>query len=195
MPHPSKLVRRSPRPEDFRRHRRVDIITKARYLGDDGEERVAIVQDASVGGIFLHSVHKPIISEELIIYVDGFGRVEAEVVRHDDGGFAVQIVANERKKERLIEKLTLLANEAMLKSSGQAVFTPMTLIDKSTKILLDNGQAVDCQVLDFSLVSATLKTSFPIPLGQKLRIGKMLGSVTSITDDNLLVEFTSSGST
>ncbi len=174
---------------DLRKHRRINMLAKARYLASDGREYDAVVQDASISGLFLHSVHKPKSGDRIIVYVDGFGRVECIVRRVIDEGFAVEFGAGERKRDRLVEKLTLFANQELLEGKNIASFPSISSKQEAVTLCLENGDVIPCKVKDFSLVSASVHPARMIAIGERVSLGKMKGRVAAHAGDDLIVKF------
>ena len=70
-----------PNGHERRRHPRVPVTVKGRFLAPDGTEHPCAIRDMSLSGIALICETPINIGSHLIIYLDDFGRFEGDVGR------------------------------------------------------------------------------------------------------------------
>ena len=172
-----------------RRFRRVRVDLTARlFVPADGRECHCKILDLSPGGASLECDLELEMGTQIVLYVDGFGRLEGTVARRDETSFGVRINCTASKRERIAEQLILLmngtpANESQLRRHDR---TPTKGIARFTRA---DGQFVACEVLDLSLSGVSLKTSVRPPIGEFVLIGQMAGRVARHHEDGIGIEF------
>jgi hypothetical protein len=98
-----------------RRFRRVSLNLPGRlFMPADGEEAPCKVIDLSPGGATVMCELSPASGSQVVLYLDGFGRFEGQVVRRDAKGLGVRFSCTHLKRERIAEQLTLFLNHALV---------------------------------------------------------------------------------
>jgi hypothetical protein len=163
------------------------------FVPQDGHEAGCRIIDLSPVGAQVASELVPDIGTLVVLYIEGFGRFEAEVSRTEEGRFGARFHCSALKKERLSEQLAVLMNrgggeEPVLRrherteASGFAHFTRA------------NGEAIACEVLDLSLSGVSLKTATKPRIGENVVIGQMSGRVVRHHETGIAIEFASASS-
>lgn len=158
------------------------------FVPDDGREARCQIVDLSPGGAQIVCEFVPPADTQVILYIDGFGRFEAAVVRPSEGSFGVKFHCSVLKRERIAEQLTLYLNrdvvdESMVRRHDR---TPAKGLARFTRA---NGDLVNCEVLDLSLSGVSLKTEARPPLGEVVLIGQTAGRVVRHHEDGIAIEF------
>ena len=105
-------------PAERRRFRRVRLDLPGRlFLPADGEEAPCQVGDLSPGGANVACTLSPATGTQVVLYVDGFGRFEGQVVRREAKNFSVRFSCTVLKRERIVEQLTLFLNDALVEGA------------------------------------------------------------------------------
>jgi len=107
----SAAIRFAPSNTERRSFQRVRIKIYGRFMLEDRTEHPCQVVDMSPGNAALRCEKSGEPGEKVIAYLDHIGRVEGVVTRRLQDGFAMTIVASERKKDKLAAQLTWLANK------------------------------------------------------------------------------------
>jgi hypothetical protein len=107
---------RLPLSEERRRYPRVRVNLLGRYMLTDRHEYPCQVSDMSQGGMTLIAPVIGQLNERVIAYVDHVGRLEGVITRQLENGFAMNIAATPRKRDKLAAQLTWLANRELLGS-------------------------------------------------------------------------------
>jgi hypothetical protein len=172
-----------------RRHSRVKVNILGRFMREDRLEYPCQVVDMSPGGAALIAPVSTRIGERIIAYIDHIGRLEGEVVREIEGGFAISIKAPLRKRDKLANALTWLANRDVLNLPEDRRHDRFTPKNPLTQIVLPDGRQYQCRILDLSLSGASLRTEVKPEIGVSIDIGKMRARVVRHTEEGIAVEF------
>uniref|UniRef100_UPI003BAC2D88 PilZ domain-containing protein n=1 Tax=Stappia sp. TaxID=1870903 RepID=UPI003BAC2D88 len=174
---------------DRRRHSRVKVNILGRFMREDRLEYPCQVVDMSPGGAAMIAPVAARIGERIIAYIDHIGRVEGQVVREIEGGFAISINAPLRKRDKLANVLTWLANRDVLNLPEDRRHDRFTPKNPLTQIVLPDGRQYQCRIIDLSLSGASLRTDVKPEIGVSIDIGKMRARVVRHTEEGIAVEF------
>lgn len=158
-----------------RRHARVDLPLKARFLGEDGEERPCLVANLSAGGALLRAAAPPKEGENVVIYIDEVGRFEGRVIRSVGSQFAVDYRGRRAKTRRTADALTVMLNNEPRANDRRAA--PRIKTEARAVIRLEDGEMVPCSILDISLTGASIEIEPRPALGAIVTLGKMQAKV------------------
>lgn len=181
-----------PLAQERRRHQRVKVNLLGRYMLADRREYPCQVVDMSPGGMLLIAPVSGRVGERVIAYVDHLGRLEGQVAREVNNGFAMTISATSRKRDKLAAQLTWLANRQILnlpEDRRHGRFVPRNAM---ARLVLPNGTNVACRVIDLSASGAavSINPSLRPPVGAAVTIGKTPGRVVRHIEDGFAIEFT-----
>jgi hypothetical protein len=180
--------------QERRRFRRVPVDLKGRMFVP-GEEREAActITDMSPAGAQVICGIVPPVQAAVVLYVDGFGRLEGNVTRAikgdvDETCFGVRFHCSAHKRDRLAEQLAVYVSE------GAVDQTALRRHDrKPTRGLAHftraSGEIVHCEVLDLSLGGVSLVTDVRPQIGEIVLIGEMAGRVARIHENGIAIEF------
>lgn len=159
---------------DRRRHARVDVRLKARYLSKDGVERPCLVVNISAGGALCRAVSPPVEKEAVVLYIDRIGRFEGKVVRAGKHTFAVDYRGRRAKSNRTADALMLALHKDPSLDHNAA---PRIKQDAPAFVVYENGETQACSILDISLTGASIEIDPRPPLGAHVTLGKMAAKV------------------
>jgi len=175
-----------------RRHPRVPVTVKGRFLAPVGTEYPCAIRDMSLSGIALMSEAQIDLGAHLIIYLDDFGRFEGDVVRVFDGGFAIETALSGPRRERVADRLEAYATGN--KNAGARAFqryAPSEAgIEETSVLSLPDGSTAPCRIIDMSLGGANVSTELRVPLGTIVSVGRMKGRVVRHTAEGIAIAFT-----
>jgi len=177
------------RSTDQRRHRRVAIPLLGRFMRANREEYPCKLNDISVGGA---AVMAPVVvteGEPIVAYFDHIGGIEGTVVRTFEGGFAIQFNITAHKREKLASQLTWLVNKDVISGIEQRRHARIPIPGKHARIVLDDGETVDCKLIDVSISGASLGIDMRPPIGSELTIGKLRCRVMRYHERGIGVQF------
>lgn len=177
------------REQDRRRFQRVKLNLLGRFMLEDRHEYPCQTIDMSPGSLALISPVPGRIGERIVVYIDHIGRVEGEIARAFDGGFAVKINATLRKKDKLAAKLTWLANRHELNLPEDRRHDRITPTNPLVKVKLPDGREYTCRIVDLSLSGAAVAIADPPPIGSQVVVGKLRAEVVRHFEEGVAVEF------
>ena len=109
------MVQLSEPKQNSREHPRIKTKLLGRYWLADGREFRCTILDVALGGIALTGPGGAF-GETEIVYIDQLGRVQGNIVRFFEGGFALKLTATSRATEELAQRLNNLQAHNTLRS-------------------------------------------------------------------------------
>ena len=176
------------RPER-RAYERVPVAVFGRCMCENKLEIPCQIINISPGDLAAVSAHVPEFGEHIIIYMDNIGRVEGEVTRVFEGGFAIAIEATQRRREKLAGQIAWLIENVSFGDKDQRRHERMVPRQSSSEILLDDGRRYSIEIMDISLSGAAISCEVRPALGTKLTLAGMPGTVIRHFDDGIAIEF------
>lgn len=185
----------APRARERRRFRRMPMVVLGRMLDGSGREHDCRTADLSPGDVRLASPTLPAIDERIVLYLEGFGRLSGRVARRcGQAEVAVIFDTSTHKREKMAEALTWKINSERLGLlTAREEPTPAeTTASAHTLTWLETefGDAIEGEVLDFSLSGMTLRTASAMPpLGSWVKIGGLYGRVARRIEGGFAIDF------
>jgi len=180
--------------EERRKHKRVAFEAKGRFLAPDGSEHECSIRDMSLGGLALTTDIPVGMGEQVIVYLDEFGRFEGKVVRFYEGGFAIETAISGPRRERLAQRLEALARGEKIEVSARRAFARYAPgeagLEETSVLTMDDGTSIPCRLIDMSLGGAQVAVDERPPIGTGVSIGKMSGRVVRHTEEGVGIQFT-----
>jgi hypothetical protein len=176
-------------PSDRRRHQRVRVNLLGRCMFSDQREFPCQLTNISPAGAAVLSAHAGEVGERVIAYVDHLGRLEGTITRHIEGGFAMSIAASLRKRDKLADALTWLANRHVLNLPEERRHSRRSPKNPDTMLIMPDGSSHRCRVIDMSLSGAAISTDQRPPLGSCVHLGRLGGRVVRHFEDGIALEF------
>src|SRR5277367_4862954 len=144
--------------EECRRFQRVRVDLLGRYMLPDRREFPCQVVNMSPGGMALIAPVGGLRGERVIAYVDHLGRLEGQIARIFQNGFAMTIASTMRKRDKLAAQLTWLANRHLLASPEDRRHGRRAPVNPSGRLILPNGVNLTCRIIDISESGAGIAT-------------------------------------
>jgi hypothetical protein len=182
-------IRQQIKPTDKRRHQRVKVSVDGRYMLESRKEYPCQTIDMSPGGVAIAAPAPGVIGERVIIYLDQIGRIEGKVVRLLPNGFAVNLSATVRKRDKLAAQLTWLANRSILGLPEDRRHDRIQPRIARTVITLPDGRKVVARLIDASTSGAGISTELDLAMGLRIVVGKLPATVVRKFDGGVAVEF------
>jgi hypothetical protein len=176
--------------QDRRRHQRVKVNLLGRYMLPDRREFPCQVINMSPGGMALIAPMSGAPGERIIAYVDHLGRLEGQIARVFENGFAMSISATARKRDKLAAQLTWLANRHILSLPEDRRHGRIVPRDPVGRLILPNGVNLTCRIIDVSQSGAGIASRERPPIGTLVTLGKVQGRVVRHLEDGFAIEFT-----
>ena len=185
----SAAINTAPSRAEKRSFQRVRVKVYGRYMLEDRSEYPCQVIDISPGDVALRTDHPGQLGEKVIAYLDHIGRIEGVVTRRIDMGFAMTILASDRKRDKLAAQLTWLANKHELDLPEDRRHERVLPRNPITVLQLDDGRQYQCRIIDLSLSGAAVEIDVKPALGLAVTLGSMRGRVVRHFDDGIAIEF------
>jgi hypothetical protein len=177
------------KPEDLRRHQRVKVSLLGRYMLSDRREFPCQTIDMSPGGLALTAPVCGAFDERVVVYLDHIGRLEGRIIREIDNGFAMSVSATARKREKLADQLTWIANQQALGLPEDRRHERASPRNTRSLLTLADGREYKCQVVDVSLSGAAVHVEIQPPLGSPVTLGRTQSRVVRHFEGGIAVEF------
>jgi len=94
-----------PSAAERRRHIRVPLALRGRFMLEGGREYACVTRDVSRMGMAIQGAPVGAMGERVIAYLEELGRIEGRIVRRSEDWFAIELVATPQKLERIDEKI------------------------------------------------------------------------------------------
>jgi hypothetical protein len=174
-----------------RNFQRVRVKIYGRFMLEDRSEHNCQVIDMSPGNVALRADRVGAPGERVIAYLDHIGRIEGILTRRLDEGFAMTIVASERKRDKLAAQLTWLANKHELDLPEDRRHERIAPRNPITVLKLPDGRQYQCRIIDLSMSGAGVEIAVKPALGTQISLGTMRGRVVRHFEDGVAIEFAS----
>ncbi|QCK87938.1 PilZ domain-containing protein [Phreatobacter aquaticus] len=179
----------APSSEESRRFQRVRVDVLGRFMLSDRREYPCQVVEMSPGGALVIAPVVGKLGERVVAYLDHIGRIEGMVVRVIETGFAMTIDASPRKRDKLADQLTWLANRQILGLPEDRRHERITPVNPFTTITLPTGEKVPVRVLDVSMSGAAVSGAPGIKVGDIVQISRTMARVVRILEKGFAIEF------
>jgi hypothetical protein len=176
---------------DQRNFQRVSVNLSGRLMTANHDEYECTVLDMSPGDALFTCAARPRMGERIIAYIDHLGRIEGNVALLNDSGFAIQLTATDRKREKLAAQLTWIANKHELGLPEDRRHDRLTPRNTRTELTLDDGRRYPCRIIDLSLSGAAVDIEVRPALGTPVQLGSMKGRVVRHFQEGVAIEFSS----
>jgi hypothetical protein len=179
----------APSSEENRRFQRVRVDVLGRFMLSDRREFPCQVVDMSPGGAAIVAPVVGKLGERVIAYLDHVGRIEGMIVRVQDTGFSMTIEASLRKRDKLADQLTWLANRQILGLPEDRRHERVVPRNPFTTITTPMGEKVPVRILDISLSGAAIGGAEDLKAGDIVQISRTMARVVRVLDKGVAVEF------
>jgi hypothetical protein len=179
-----------PLAEERRRFQRVRVNLLGRYMLEDRREFPCQVVNMSPGGMALIAPAAGEVGQRVIAYIDHLGRLEGQITRVYQNGFAMSVAATERKRDKLAAQLTWLANRHILNLPEDRRHGRITPRNPMARLIMPNGVNVTVRIMDLSLSGAAIKADLRPAIGVLVTLGNVPSRVVRHLDEGFAVEFT-----
>jgi PilZ domain-containing protein len=152
-------------------------------------EEECVVSDLSPDGAGLKSSCSAAVGALAVLYIDGIGRFEGKIVRHDRLRLGVKFDFSEVKRERLAQMITDYVERGEIRSTSVRTRSRLTGSHILHQFILPSGQSRDCEIVDIALSGASLRTDVRPPVGETIMFGKTTAVVVRHTKFGIAVSF------
>ncbi|MHB2211350.1 PilZ domain-containing protein [Methylobacterium sp. CM6257] len=174
---------------DERRHQRVRVAVLGRYMLSDRREYPCQTLDMSPGGVRLTCAVQGEVGERVVLYLEHIGRIEGVIARLCKGGFAVQLNATPRKRDKLASQLTWLANREILGLPEGRSHERLVPTQTAVVLRLDGGREIRARLIDISMSGVAISCPVALPLGAAVTVGSTPGRLVRYFEGGFGVQF------
>jgi hypothetical protein len=174
---------------DERRHQRVRVSVLGRYMLADRREYPCQTVDMSPGGVRLSCAVRGEVGERVVLYLEHIGRIEGLIARHCEDGFAVQLNATPRKRDKLASQLTWLANREMLGLPEGRSHERLVPTQPAVTLRIDGDHEVKARLIDISMSGVAIACPLSLPLGTPVTVGSTPGRLVRYFEGGFGVQF------
>jgi hypothetical protein len=185
----SAAISYAPSAAEKRNFQRVRVNIYGRFMLEDRTEHPCQVIDMSPGNAALRCDRIGVPGEKVIAYLDHIGRIEGIITRTMADGFAMTIVASDRKRDKLAAQLTWLANKHELALPEDRRHERVTPRVTMSSLQLTDGRQYRCRIIDLSLSGAAVEIEVRPAIGVQVTLGSMRGQVVRHFEDGIAIEF------
>lgn len=132
---------------------------------EDRTEHPCQVVDMSPGNVAFRTDRIGMPGEKIIAYIDHIGRIEGVVTRTLQDGFAMTVIASDRKKDKLAAQLTWLANKHELDLPEDRRHERVAPRNPTSVLQLTDGRQYQCRIIDLSLSGAAVEIDVKPAIG------------------------------
>lgn len=179
----------APASEENRRFQRVRVDVLGRFMLSDRREYPCQVIDMSPGGAAIVAPVVGRLGERVVAYLDHVGRIEGMIVRVTETGFSMTIEASLRKRDKLADQLTWLANRQILGLPEDRRHERLIPRNPFTTITTPLGEKVPVRIIDISLSGAALGGAEGLKPGDIVQVSRTMARVVRVLDRGVAVEF------
>jgi PilZ domain len=179
----------TPSSEEHRRFQRVRVDLLGRFMLSDRREFPCQVLDMSPGGALIVAPVVGKLGERVVAYLDHIGRIEGLVVRVIPNGFSMTIEASARKRDKLADQLTWLANRQILGLPEDRRHERVVPPHPFTTITVPTGEKLPVRVIDLSLSGAAIAGAGDVKVGDVVQISRAMARVVRLLDKGFAIEF------
>lgn len=187
----NRAERTGRRQADLPRFQRVKVSLLGRYMLADRREFPCQILEMSPGDAVVIAPVSGSVGERVIAYIDHIGRIEGSITDPVDGGFSMNVVASDRKRDKMAAQLTWLANKDTLNLPEDRRHERVVPDNRHSTVVLDDGRRYNCKIIDISLSGAAIELAVRPAMGTPVTLGRMRARVVRHFQNGVAVEFAS----
>ena len=131
------------------------------------------------------------LEEGVTVHFQPFGTIRGMVGRHIDGGFNMEIDADDEERDKLASKIDWYKKRTFAGLTDKRQHKRFMPREPRSAIVMADGIVLPCLVIDVSASGAAVSADIDPPLGEPLAIGKVVGRVVRKLEVGFAVQFTS----
>lgn len=175
---------------DRRLYKRIPLELKGRFMLPDRSEHDCLVRDISGSGLSLITPLTGEVGDRVVAYISEIGRLEGDIVRTFDDGFAIELRITPFKREKLLRTLCTLDQSAEAEETAARRHHRFVPQKRGSDFTLPDGRSYPCEVIDMSLSGASIRVGVVPGIGTTVYLGKMRGTVARHHREGVAIEFT-----
>lgn len=180
---------------DRREYPRIPVMLAGQMLISTGMAKEVQITNMSAGGAGVRYLGRPPGADLTgTLTVEGFGNIPGVTTRDTGKLCGLRFLIGEAERRHLQARLAGLIRSGL---PGLVVQPENDQWAEDSRLVLTrfSGKQHECEVVEISLLGVALHTSFPVPEGEHVLVGKMFGRVLKVEDGRLTVQFLRYGTT
>ena len=157
-----------------------------RYLAPDKTAHDCVVESLSLDGATLVNCDGAPVGSTIVLYMDGLGRLVANVVASDGGTMDVVF---DKAQSRLDPLKACLAGGATAIVDERRQHQRVNPQNPLKPVRLPDGNVKQCEIADISLSGALVILDELLPIGAPVWIGNWRGHVAERREDGTVIRF------
>ncbi len=158
-----------------------------RYLAPDKTAHDCVVENLSLDGATLVNCDGAPVGATVVLYVEGLGRLVADVVATGDNSMDVTF---DKAQSKLDPLKAYLSGSNPTANGGERRQHPRVNADNPLKpVRLPDGEIRQCEIADISLSGALVVLDILVPIGAPVWIGNSPGYVAERREDGTVIRF------
>lgn len=127
--------------------------------------------------------------EWVTAHFEDLGIIRAQITRHVDSGFAMDIAASDEERARLGAKIDWVKRKVHNAAPDKREHKRLLPRDPRSSLILPNGGKMDCFIIDMSRSGVAISADLNPEIGTPLAIGSVIGRVVRHLDVGFAVKF------
>lgn len=165
-----------------------------RYMLSDHREYDGEVLEVALGSVTIKGPKTGEIGDRVIMYIDQLGRIEGNIKRHTEDGFALELTLSPAAANKWAERIANLDPQAhQLAAEQREALRAKPEEDTRSRMTLPDGRSYPCEVIDVSISGAAIKVGVFPAIGTPVQLGKMRGKIVRHLPQGVAIEFVSAG--
>ena len=167
----------------------VDVDLPGRMMGADRKEHECKAYNLSAGEAFIQTSVQVNLDERIIAYLETIGRIAGQVLKVNEHGFLMSIIAPSKHRDKLVDKLTWLHN---LNKSGvvdDRIYQRFTPVFDHCKIEVVTGKTYDCLLINMSIVGMAVHVDLKAPVGSLVKFEDVSAVVVRNFEGGIALDF------
>jgi hypothetical protein len=173
---------------DERRYPRYPLSLPGRFMRADKLDYSCRLKEISIVDAVMTTSTPLNIGEHLIVYLLHLGGLEGTVIGRTEDGFAMSLIATQRKREKLAAQIKRMTAQGEISETEERVFPRRPTNQIATLVLFD-GTVLDCPMLDVSRSGASIVTPIRPPIGTEVVFASRRAVVVRHHEEGIAVEF------
>ncbi|PPD41894.1 MAG: pilus assembly protein PilZ [Methylocystis sp.] len=148
----------------------------------------------STGEMVIASDVRPVLDDQVIVYIAELGRFEGKVARHEPAGYAVAMSLAPLKHAKLAEQLVWFANRSTLDLSDNRRHKRFVPLTQLTTVRLSNGKERMARINDISASGVNVEVNVSVSkltilVGSQVVVGSKSAKVIRVYDGGFVAKF------
>jgi PilZ domain len=152
-------------------------------------EEACLVLDLSPNGAGLKSACAAELGSPVVLYVDGLGRFDGTIIRHNRLYVGVQFKYSAPSRERIANRIANYLEHGTRTHAPTRKSPRIAIREAPHSFMLESGETHGCEIADIALSGASFKTAARPAVGQRVFFGKTTARVVRHTETGFAVMF------